>query len=61
MLGDNEVEQILAAGAAEGYSRPMCSAAEKLVERASRIHVPAVRIARLYAHAAEKDLALEPR
>ena len=34
-------------------------AAEKLAARSNRTHVQAFRVARLYAHAGEKDRALE--
>jgi hypothetical protein len=34
-------------------------AAETLLERSKRSHVPGVRIARLFAHAGEKDRALD--
>jgi hypothetical protein len=33
--------------------------AEELAERSSRTHVPAVRIAKLFAHAGDNDPALE--
>lgn len=59
-LGDTEVEESLVSGyAAHGYSGAMRQAAEKLVERAGRTYVPAFRIARLYAHASEKERASE--
>jgi TolB-like protein/tetratricopeptide (TPR) repeat protein len=60
VLGDSEVEQALVGGyARDGYAGAMRGAAEKLEERAIRVYVPAFRIARLYAHASEKDQAFE--
>jgi len=59
-LRDVEVEKALARGYAEGgYERAMHMGAEVLAERSKRTHVPAVRIARLYAHAGEKDQVLQ--
>jgi len=58
-LGDREVGQALAAVGGEGdYRRAMRSAAAALAARSRRKYVPAVRVARLFAHAAEKDEAL---
>lgn len=60
VLGDREVEEALWRGHANGgYCAAMRCGAETLVDRSKRSHVPAVRIARLYAHAGEKDQALE--
>ena len=59
VLHDHEVEEALTRGYAEGgYARAMHSAAEVLAARSQRTHVPAVRIARLYAHAGDKDEVL---
>jgi hypothetical protein len=59
-LGDSEVADALTGGYAEnGYSGAMRLAAEKLAARSVLAYVPAVRIARLYAHAGESDRALE--
>ena len=58
-LGDSDVVQCLLSDYADGYSGAMSQAAKMLAERASRTHVPAIRIARLYAHASEKDRAFE--
>ncbi len=56
VLGDHEVEAALSRGyAARDYARAMRLAAETLAERSRRSYVPAVRIARLYAHAGNKD------
>ncbi|MGA2966705.1 MAG: winged helix-turn-helix domain-containing protein [Terriglobales bacterium] len=58
-LGDREVEDALARGHAEGsYTSAMHYGAEVLAARSKKSHVPAVRIARLYAHAGDKEQAL---
>lgn len=60
MQGKSEVEEALACGYAEaGYPGAMRLAAEKLGEHSNLAYVPAIRIALLYAHAGEKDRALE--
>ncbi|MGB9072044.1 MAG: winged helix-turn-helix domain-containing protein [Terriglobales bacterium] len=60
VLHDSEVADALARGYAEGgYARAMHLGAEVLAERSRRSHVPAVRIARLYAHAGDKDEVLQ--
>jgi serine/threonine protein kinase/tetratricopeptide (TPR) repeat protein len=59
VLNDGEVLEALDRGCLEaGYHGAMKLAAEKLAARSERAYVPAVRIARLYAHAGERDLAL---
>jgi serine/threonine-protein kinase len=59
-LGDTEVERSLEGGHDEdGYAGAMRRAAATLTERECRSYVPAIRIARLYAHASEEDRALE--
>jgi serine/threonine protein kinase/tetratricopeptide (TPR) repeat protein len=59
VLGDHETVSALHAGfAASGYHEAMKRAADVLAARSQHTHVPAVRVARLYAHAAENDLAL---
>jgi adenylate cyclase len=59
-VNDTDVERSLALGDGdEGYARAMHRAAETLANRASRTYVPAIRIARLYAHAADQDRAFE--
>jgi TolB-like protein/tetratricopeptide (TPR) repeat protein len=59
VLHDREVEEALTLGYAEGgYARAMHRGAEVLAARSKRSHVPAVRIARLYAHAGDKDETL---
>jgi len=59
-LGDKEVPAAMARGYAEaGYVAAMRAGAEVLVERASSTSVPPARIALLYAHAREKELALD--
>jgi tetratricopeptide (TPR) repeat protein len=60
LLDDSEVAEALERGYAEaGYRGAMRLAAEKLAARSTLAYVPALRIARLYAHAGEKDRALE--
>jgi len=60
LLGDSEVVEALTGGyAVSGYSGAMRLAAEKLAARSVISYVPAVRIARLFAHAGEKDRAQE--
>jgi tetratricopeptide (TPR) repeat protein len=59
VLHDREVEDALVRGEAEGdYARSMHLGAEVLAARSRRTHVPAVRIARLYAHAGDKEEVL---
>jgi len=59
LLGDREVAGALqeAAGEAE-YAAAMRAAGEKLAARSKETYVPALRVARMYAHAGEKDCAL---
>ena len=60
VLGDHEIAEVLAAGSGEaGYAGAMRQAGDKLAARSSRTYVPAIRIARLYAHAGEKERALD--
>lgn len=60
LLGANEIVDALERGYAEGgYPRAMSRAAEKLAAQSERVHIPAIRVARLYAHAGEKDQALQ--
>ncbi len=60
VLGDGEVVEALRRGEAEsGYEGAMRLAALELEKRAAAAHVPAVRIARLWAHAGDADRALE--
>jgi tetratricopeptide (TPR) repeat protein len=59
LIGDSEVADALARGCTEGgYTKAMSLAAEELAARSEQIYLPALRIARLYAHAGEKDQAL---
>ncbi len=59
VLHDREVVDALTRGYKEGgYAQAMHRGAEVLAERSRRTHVPAVRIARLYAHAGDKDEVL---
>ncbi|MBI3666658.1 MAG: tetratricopeptide repeat protein, partial [Acidobacteria bacterium] len=60
VLGDHEIVEALAGGCAEaGYAGAMRAAAEKLEARSKLTYIPAIRIARLYAHAGEKESALD--
>jgi serine/threonine protein kinase/Tfp pilus assembly protein PilF len=59
-LGDGEVVEALRRGESEsGYEGGMRLAALELERRAATAHVPAIRIARLWAHAGDADRALE--
>ena len=59
-LGDQEVVRALQEGYREaGYRSAMRRAADTLAARSQRSHVPAIRIARLYAHAGENERTLE--
>lgn len=60
VLGDREVEGALSrADVRQDYARAMHLAAEILASRSRRSYVPAVRIARLYAHAGDKDQVIK--
>ncbi len=60
LLKSREIVEALARGAQEGgYAEGMKRAAETLEARARQIYLPALRIARLYAHAGEKNRALD--
>ena len=60
VLGDGAVVEALRRGeSASGYEGAMGLAALELEKRAAATHVPAVRIARLWAHAGQVDRALE--
>ena len=60
LLGDEELAEILArGGGATGYARTMARAAGALERRARQVHVPGVRIARLWAQSGEGDRAIE--
>ena len=60
VLGDKEVVQALQRGYIDtGYSGAMRVAAETLSERSPQTYVQPTQIARLYAHAGDKDHALE--
>ena len=59
VLHNGEVADALTHGYTEGgYARAMHRGAEVLADSSKRTHVPAVRIARLYAHAGDKDEVL---
>ncbi len=58
-LGDTEVAGALQQGYQQGgYRRAMKRAADTFAARSARTHVPAVRIARLYAHAGDDERTL---
>ena len=61
LLGDKELVGILdrRGGRGSAYAGVMREAGDALVRRAGVAHVPALRIARLYAHAGEHDRALD--
>jgi TolB-like protein len=60
LLGDTELAAILGCdGAQPDYPAVMRQAAETLARRRHVAHVPALRIARLFAHAREDDRALD--
>ena len=60
VLGDEQLSKILTLdGGGAGYADAMARAAETLAARAGHQHVPALRIARLYAHAGGNDRALD--
>jgi tetratricopeptide (TPR) repeat protein len=59
LLGDQHLSNILTRDGGEaGYASAMQRAAETLAASAQHQHVPALRIARLYAHAGAKEEAL---
>jgi serine/threonine protein kinase/tetratricopeptide (TPR) repeat protein len=59
VLDDQEAVDALKAGfVAAGYREAMKRAGDVLAARSQRTHVSGVRIARLYAHAGQNDLAL---
>lgn len=59
LLGDERLSEILPLDGSEaGYASAMERAAEMLAERTGPQHVPALRVARLYAHAGAKERAL---
>jgi TolB-like protein/Tfp pilus assembly protein PilF len=60
LLGDNELADTLGRGYVKnGYTGAMQLAAETLERRSELTHIPAVRIARLYAHAEAHDHAVD--
>jgi TolB-like protein/lipoprotein NlpI len=60
VLGDDRLSNLLTLdGDGAGYANAMERAAETLAARVEHQHVPALRIARLYAHAGAKDRALD--
>lgn len=60
VLGDHEVENALSQGfSTHNYGRAMRAGADVLALRSRHGYVPAVRIARLYAHAGDKDQVMK--
>jgi TolB-like protein/DNA-binding winged helix-turn-helix (wHTH) protein len=60
VLGDHEVESALARGySMHDYPRAMHLGADVLAERSRHSYVPAIRIARLYAHARDKEQVMK--
>ena len=60
ILHEDEVVKAMDRGDAEGgYPSAMKRAAEAMAERSQRTHVPAIRVARLYAHAGDNDRAMQ--
>jgi len=60
VLGDHEVEEALGHDYGErDYTRAMHSGAEALAMRSKHAYIPAVRVARLYAHAGDKDETIQ--
>ncbi len=59
LIGDREVSEAIDRGGAEsGYPGAMKRAAEALTARSERTYIPSIRIARLWAHAGERNRAL---
>ena len=60
VLGDHEVESALSRGyTTRDYARAMHLGAGVLAARSRHSYVPAIRIARLYAHAGDKDQVIK--
>ena len=60
ILHEDEVVKAMDRGHAEGGYRPaMKRAAEAMAARSRRTHIPAIRVARLYAHAQDNDKAMQ--
>jgi len=58
-IGDRKFADALGAGGGEvAYRAGMKRAGEVMVEHSKRRHVPGIRIARMFAHAGDNDLAL---
>jgi len=59
LLHEDEVVKAMDRGHAEGgYRLSMKRAAEAMAARSRRTHIPAIRVARLYAHAQDNDKAM---
>jgi Tfp pilus assembly protein PilF len=60
VIHEDEVVKALDRGDAEGgYKSAMKRAAEVMAERSQHTHIPAIRVARLYAHAGDNDRAMQ--
>ncbi len=59
LLGDDEVAAALDGDSEDGYARATLLAAKTLAVRSRQTHVPAVRVARLYAHGGDQENALD--
>ena len=60
ILKDDEIAlSLVSSGPSTDYAQTMLRAADKLAERSQSTHVPAVRIAKLYAHAGATEQALQ--
>ena len=60
LIGDREVSEAIDRGGAEsGYAGAMKLAAGALAARSERTYIPSIRVARLWAHAGEREKALE--
>jgi hypothetical protein len=53
------VDALGTGGDIDAYHTAMKRAGEAMIARSRQRHVPALRIARMFAHAGEKDLALD--
>jgi len=61
VINDTEIMEALKSvyGGERGYQEAMHRAGQILAERSLKVHVPAIRIARLYAHAGAKEQTLQ--
>jgi tetratricopeptide (TPR) repeat protein len=59
IIDDHEIVDALKSGESSDYQQVMNRAAEILSERSAHVHVPAIRVARLYAHAGAREQTLQ--